>query len=342
MNKTFTILSILLFFFSFSPIQISAEVCEATFSGDWDDDAIWDCTHKPVAGDEVTIPAGITVTVRVSDDLSGGAPTFITVEGGGFLIFAPACNSNCKIDFSLADGSTIDIKGTDGTTVDPLAWASKVKVKIGNELVLHGSSGSNSFPFGPGLLPDGALPVELVTYSGFAMERSNILKWQTASEENTMAFIVERSADGVSDFKEINRINAFGNSTELRVYQTEDLNPVTLAYYRLRIVDFDGTFEFSDIIAVERVKTEIDLVEIFPIPAEEEVTILIHTQSDGRAVMVLSDFTGKKIKEEKIILKAGINRYTLDWEENENKLYFITIDNGVEKIAKKILRSSTN
>ena len=322
--------------------SLLADVCVATMSGDWEDSSIWDCGHVPEAGDDITIGSGITVTVNESHDYNeaGDPPTFITIEGGGFLIFDTPCNNGtCKIDFRLADGSTIDVKGADGIDVAP-GDASKVKVWIGNDLVLHGSNGANGFPFGPGTLPDGALPVELNAFNGLAMERSNMLKWQTASEENTMAFIVERSLDGRSDFIEVGRVNAVGNSTTLRNYEIEDLTPVSLAYYRLRIVDFDGTFEFSDIIAVERTKTEIDLVETFPNPAEEEVTVLVHVQKEGKAIMILSDFLGRTIKQEKVNLKSGINRYTLNWEDQETNFYYLTIDNGSEKIVKKILRAS--
>jgi hypothetical protein len=104
--------------------------------------------------------------------------------------------------------------------------------------------------------------------------------------------------NGRDNFEEIDRIDAFGNSIEIRNYETEDFDPVSLAYYRLRIVDFDGTFEFSDIIAVERLKTEIDLVEVFPIPAEDEVTVLVHSQTEGKAIMILSDLLGRRIKED--------------------------------------------
>ena len=184
------------------------------------------------------------------------------------------------------------------------------------------------------------LPVELISFNGFVDEHSNLLKWQTASEENTMVFIVERSLDGASDFEEIDRINAVGFSSVLQSYKMEDRAPVTLAYYRLRIVDFDGTFEFSDIIAIERSKSEIDLVEVYPVPAEEEVTVLIHSTKESKAIMILSDFSGRKIKEERILLKPGINRFTLNWKEHESNIYYLTIDNGKEKIAKKILRAS--
>jgi len=167
-----------------------------------------------------------------------------------------------------------------------------------------------------------------------------MLKWQTASEENTKVFIIERSLDGAYDFKEIDRVDAVGNSTVVSNYDVEDLNPVDLAYYRLRIVDFDGYFEFSDIIVIERTKTELVLMEVYPVPAEQEVTVLIHAEADGKAIMTLSDFMGRKIKEEKIDLKSGINRYTLNWEEHETNFYYLTIYNGKERIVKKILRAS--
>ena len=186
------------------------------------------------------------------------------------------------------------------------------------------------------------LPVELIAFNGYAEERENILKWQTASEENTMVFIVERSLDGISDFVEINRVLAVGNSTVLQNYTTQDFNPVSLAYYRLRIIDFDGSFEFSDIIAVERMKTDIDLVEVYPVPAEEEVTVLIHSTSENKAIMILSDFSGRKVKEERITLKAGINRFLLNWEEHETNFYYLTIETSKGKIAKKILRASSD
>jgi hypothetical protein len=184
------------------------------------------------------------------------------------------------------------------------------------------------------------LPVELIAFNGYAEERSNLLKWQTASEENTMVFIVERSLDGANDFSEIDRVNAVGNSTTLQSYTSEDFNPVSLAYYRLRIVDFDGSFEYSDIIVVERSKPDIDLVEVFPNPAEDEVTVLLHVQIGSKAILTLSDFMGRKIKQEKVVLKSGINRFTLNWDEHETNFFYFTIDNGEERIARKILRAS--
>ena len=66
---------------------------------------------------------------------------------------------------------------------------------------------------------------------------------------------------------------------------------------------------------------------MYPKPAEEEVTVLVHAKAAGRAILTLSDFMGRTIKEEKVELNAGINRYTLNWEDQETNFYYLTIYN---------------
>ena len=249
--------------------------------------------------------------------------------------------SNANLNFS---GSYVPLPGDEFILINNLGTISGTFLNLdeGDPIFINGVEMTLSYNSGNNITITNLapLPVELISFNGYAEERENILKWQTASEENTMVFIVERSLDGVSDFEEIDRINAVGFSTTLQNYEAKDDNPVSLAYYRLRIIDFDGTFEFSDIIAIERMKTDIDLVEVYPVPAEDEVTVLIHSTSDNKAIMILSDFSGRKIKEDRITLKTGINRFILNWEEHETNYYYLTIETSKGKIAKKILRAS--
>ena len=266
--------------------------------------------------DQIEIgPIGSINITNANLNLSG---TYTPTSGDNFMIINNTSgNPITGTFFGLPEGATFDFNGSPMT------------------ITYTGGDGNDME-----LLENSPLPVELISFNGFAEERSNLLKWQTASEENTMVFIVERSLDGARDFIEIDRVEAVGFSTNVQSYQLEDQNPASLAYYRLHIVDFDGTFEFSDIIAIERLKTEIALVEVYPVPAEEEVTVSIHSKKESKIIMVLSDFLGRKIKEERIQLKTGINRFTLNWEEHESNFYYLTIDNGKEKIAKKIIRTS--
>ena len=82
------------------------------------------------------------------------------------------------------------------------------------------------------------------------------------------------------------------------------------------------------------------MVEVYPVPAVDDVTVLVHAKIEGKAIMTLSDFMGRTIKHENVVLKAGINHYTFEFGDQETNFYYLTIYNGQERIAKKILRAS--
>jgi hypothetical protein len=106
------------------------------------------------------------------------------------------------------------------------------------------------------------LPIELTSISAFAKGESNEIRWQTASEVNAVRFDVERSIDGVR-FDTIGTVKAQGKAT---TYQfTDDLQrrdainrvstTTTIAYYRVKSIDNDGTESLSKIVSVTRKAT---------------------------------------------------------------------------------------
>ncbi len=117
------------------------------------------------------------------------------------------------------------------------------------------------------------LPVELLTFKGVSDGKSVILKWQTASEINNAGFEIERSKDA-KHFETIGFVEGKGNTTELTNYQfTDDWRVAPLQYYRLRQTDFDGAFEYSNIIAVS-IKDDTDkTIRLFPNPVQTSFTI---------------------------------------------------------------------
>lgn len=97
------------------------------------------------------------------------------------------------------------------------------------------------------------LPVTLTKF--FSTWRQNgrvlTLNWQTASEKNNAAFMVERSVDGL-EFTRLQQVPGAGNSTSPRSYAVVDEAPLEqLAYYRLKQIDYDGTTMTSSIIPVQ-------------------------------------------------------------------------------------------
>jgi len=128
-----------------------------------------------------------------------------------------------------------------------------------------------------------ALPVELISFGVLKMENSNYLTWSTASEKNTSFFSIEKSYD-MLNFFEIGRLDAAINSSVIRNYSFNDsqINE-GITYYRLKIVDLDGHYEYSQPRLVSRSAfSETPYLvgnDLILTPCEEGTTIKIYDVS---------------------------------------------------------------
>ncbi len=156
------------------------------------------------------------------------------------------------------------------------------------------SSFNTYFTLGNTINGTNPLPVTLVAFNAKKSSQKVNLDWQTASEKNADYFNVERSIDG-NDFKLIGKISASGNSTSLKSYSLIDENPIFgNNYYRLKQIDFDGSFIYSDIKTVYLGKTS--LLSMYPNPAvNKSFTIKIPEQVQGDYSVQLIDNAGRII-----------------------------------------------
>jgi hypothetical protein len=94
------------------------------------------------------------------------------------------------------------------------------------------------------------LPVELTNFDGHKLENEIILSWTTVSELSNDYFIVERSVDG-NVWEAIDLVNGNGTTTQTTNYESIDRNfKGGTNYYRLKQFDFNGTIQYSDVIAI--------------------------------------------------------------------------------------------
>lgn len=115
-------------------------------------------------------------------------------------------------------------------------------------IATDGFAGDNCiFSFtGTGIL----LPIELGSFTGFHTGHSVELDWTTITEKDNDYFIVQRTLDGVS-YEEIGMVDGEGNSTRTIDYEFTDIMPYQgVSYYRIKQVDYNGEFAYSDIISV--------------------------------------------------------------------------------------------
>lgn len=128
------------------------------------------------------------------------------------------------------------------------------------------------------------LPVEWASFEGQHVEpATNRLTWSTALERNAAYFAVERSPDG-SAFTELNRVSATGNSDTQQFYSFDDAAVADeWSYYRLRQVDLDGTYAYSETITVQAPPVWADHA-VFPNPAGAEIHLVRSAADDDERV----------------------------------------------------------
>jgi hypothetical protein len=137
-----------------------------------------------------------------------------------------------------------------------------------------------------------ALPVRLGKLDGVIRTKTAELQWQTFGESNSAHFLVEHSNDG-NAFTEIGKIAAAGNSTQKRSYSYVHKDVVGgIHYYRLKMVDKDGSFSYSNVVKLSSNGTV--AFDVFPNPARHSISIsglrnavneVTITTTDSRVVM---------------------------------------------------------
>ncbi len=134
------------------------------------------------------------------------------------------------------------------------------------------------------------LPVKLKSFEAIQEGKSNIISWATEQELNSSHFNIERSENG-NDWKTLFTLQAAVNSNLIKQYRYVDDLPLQELFYRLKMVDKDGTFAYSKILTVKRNNTEERLV-VYPNPAKGNIRVQAKTGtyyiklvgSDGRVL----------------------------------------------------------
>ncbi len=169
-----------------------------------------------------------------------------------------------------------------------------------------------------------ALPLELVSFNATNIDRQNCalrtvkLAWETAKEYDVESFVVERGKYG--NFEKIATVGAYGNAPRnISVYEYIDTEPLEgRAYYRLKIVDLDGSFQYSPIVSVSACSDK--MIEIVPNPTAGDVFL---TGDFDASKLQLFDFSGRQYECETRTINGGI---LLEMKHFPSGVYFLRYD----------------
>jgi len=155
------------------------------------------------------------------------------------------------------------------------------------------------------------LPVTLVDFHALREGDGGVdLKWETAQEQNSKFMEVQRSGDG-KVFTAIGQVAAAGNSSTPRDYTLTDKSPLAgRNYYRLRMVDIDGTFKYSKVLQVANGDVT-EAIGVYGNPFHDQLGVRIPAQSTERLVLSLFDQTGRVCLRQNYTTQKGDNLINL-------------------------------
>ncbi|MBJ7427487.1 MAG: T9SS type A sorting domain-containing protein, partial [Bacteroidia bacterium] len=201
-------------------------------------------------------------------------------------------------------------------------------------------------PFG--VASSGTLPVKLIRFNGAIANNITNLNWATSSEINNKGFEVQRSLDG-ADFETIGFVKGAGNSNAINKYAYNDnlsntnYEPTAAIYYRLKQVDFDGSFEYSNTIVV---KDDIAIefgndITISPNPFTDGVQINFSQHQNAAVNVILVDALGREVYTKQVPSIIGNNVITIDnLNFLQNGIYFARLEsNGTTTKVVKLLKN---
>jgi len=190
----------------------------------------------------------------------------------------------------------------------------------------------------------GTVPVELTTFTAIAQTDFVELNWTTATETNNHGFEVQRSASN-SEFVTVGFVEGNGTTTEEHHYSFKDKDVSGFLRYRLKQVDFDGSYEYSDIVEVEVLgNVSYELAQNYPNPFNPVTNISYTLPAESQVKLSIYNPLGELV-ETIVNQKQDAGKYDAVWNASNHSsgVYIYTLDavslNGSEqmKISKKML-----
>lgn len=271
-----------------------------------------------------------------------------TVSTGGLDVeFIPNPNLGGRIDFFTSPPSgyaDMNSTGNHWSAFSPGSGTVLLNIPA-NELspgsryffrIIHEDVSGNSWriPYRFTLMSAAPLPLNLLTFTGKSNEQDIDLFWSTMNEMNVSGFEIQRSGNS-NDFKMIGQISANGYNTDSNHYTFTDTEPeMGNNYYRLKMVDDDGSFQYSPKISFEFGKEFQDL-RLFPNPANSQITLQFKTALEGDLIINLYNAIGQEVRKQVFIPEKGGNEIQIDVSALSQGFYLLEMQQGKFKEVKR-------
>jgi hypothetical protein len=183
----------------------------------------------------------------------------------------------------------------------------------------------SSFSWFTGGVANEPLPIELLHFNATCNNDGVLIGWSTATETNNDYFTVQRSTD-LLNYVTVGVVEGAGNSNIIRNYSFKDESATNgTVYYRLMQTDYNGQYEVFSPIAVTCSNMPVDVVSIYPNPAQNELHVNINLSGDDHGTLAIFNSFGQVVTTQTINAGKGFNNYTLDVSGLAAGQYFVSV-----------------
>jgi hypothetical protein len=178
------------------------------------------------------------------------------------------------------------------------------------------------------------LPVKLVSFKASVVNNEGSLNWITTDEVRLKVFVVEKSIDGLS-FSKIGEVKPSTSSLPEKKYSYTDKNLAGRSFYRLKIIDEDGSANYSNVIELKNNKEQISIAYNNLMSL---VTINTQLARPAKVEIALYNVDGKKLMRQEKQFGQGNNQLTLSLENFAKGIYIIEVMTQDERKVLKVSR----
>lgn len=151
----------------------------------------------------------------------------------------------------------------------------------------------------PVYLRAAAVPVTVMSFTGFEKDNYASLQWKTASEFNNKGFDLEKSFDGIT-FNKIAFVAGHRTSTAVNDYRYNERARLSdIQYYRLKQIDLDGKFVYSNTVSIKGRNNKFDIVSVTN-PFDDRINMIFSKDPGSMIGVEVIDVTGRRVFSERV------------------------------------------
>jgi len=186
------------------------------------------------------------------------------------------------------------------------------------------------------------LPVELTAFNAIKLNDKVKLIWSTATEVNNYGFEIQRRKSSIDDWNYLGFVNGHGNSNTPHLYSFIVRNPKQgRNYFRLKQIDIDGQFEFSDIVEVNfNSRDYFILYPAYPNPCNPEAKENFYIKSSKNLTVLLYNELGEVVKSffTNEYFESGLHSIVINGAGLPSGVYFLNFEGeGIHAVRKIVI-----